>query len=239
LMKSAHELRDKFNEFEALLEKSGEKTDAALREQLKSIWTGLSPIVHSKTPEEHVPAGQVEFHIDARMLNGSMGTFREAHVVFEERHIVIHVVDCGGDAWTLRSTKLPGPIIKEQSRFMLSKTGEDLRVTLTKATADAAWHQKQIQFREQAHMSRSSSNTRSTGSNCGSSQISHFLSAPAEHATPSKMTQSRSACSSSSQGVIIQIHGCKAPANLPTSKKSLTVEPAEKANYEKVGTDFF
>mmetsp|Transcript_57952 Transcript_57952/g.111775 ORF Transcript_57952/g.111775 Transcript_57952/m.111775 type:complete len:160 (-) Transcript_57952:263-742(-) len=98
---------------------------------------------HAAETKEHMPAGQVEFHIDARMLKGSVGTSREAIVEFEDRHIVINVVDCGGDYWTLQTTILPGPTIKEQFRFMLSKNGEDLRDILEKAAAaDIAWHQK-------------------------------------------------------------------------------------------------
>jgi len=106
-----------------------------------SVRTGLESIVHSNTPEKHVPAGQMEFHLDPGMLRGSVGTFKEAQVDFEERCVVIWAIDSGGNDWTLRSTKLLGPIIKDESRFMLNKTGQDLRVTLKKATADAAWHQ--------------------------------------------------------------------------------------------------
>merc|ERR1712032_1243248 len=106
LMKTAHELHDKVNEFEALLKKSGDTSDAALRKRLKTICTGLASIVHHKTPQEHVDADEIEFHLEANMLRGSIGSFRDAHVDFEDMHVVIHVVDCGGNAWTLRSARL-------------------------------------------------------------------------------------------------------------------------------------
>jgi hypothetical protein len=231
-MKTADELHAKFSEFEALLEKSGKQTDGALRERLTCIWTGLASIV-DKTPEEDVPAGQVEFHLNPGMFSGSLGTFREAQVDFEERHIVICAIDSGGYDWMLRSTKLPGPIVKDECRFMLCKTGQDLRVTLTKATADVAWHQEEIKFREQPCMSRSASNTRSTGSAGSSSQVSRLLSTPAGHATSSK-TRIRSACSSS-QSVAVQLHGCTS-TNRATSEKLFT---EEQANYAKAGATFF
>merc|ERR1712107_801583 len=190
LIKTAHELHDKVNEFEALLAKTGDKTDAALRERLKTICTGLASIVTHKTPQEPVDAGQVEFHLEANMLRGSVGSFRDAHVDFEDMYINIHAFDCGGNAWTSRSTKLPGPIIKEECRFMVSKTGKDLRVTLKKATADATWHGGNIKFCEQAC-------TRSACSSCQrSTVIINGLKTSAARAASSRTRGVRNASSS-------------------------------------------
>merc|ERR1712151_88659 len=166
------------------------------------------------------------------MLTGSLGTFREAQVDFEEKRIVIRAIDSGGNDWMLRSLKLPGPIVKDECRFMLNKTGQDLRVTLTKATADAAWDQEEIKFRGQPCMSGSASNAQSAGSASSSSQLANFLSTPSGGHAPSSKTRIRSACSSS-QSVTLHIHGCTVPANRATSKTSLLTE--EKATYEKAG----
>jgi len=60
--------------------------------------------------------------------------------------VVVRAVDRGGRTWTLRSAKLPGPILADESRFQLGKTGKDLSITLKKARADDIWHQDEMKF---------------------------------------------------------------------------------------------
>lgn len=88
----------------------------------------------------------VRLHIKAKDLEGSNGAFRDAHVEFEERRATVHAVDRAGRTWTFATCTLPGPIITEESRFSLSKTGEVLHITLTKCDghADKWWRNGRI-----------------------------------------------------------------------------------------------
>lgn len=88
-----------------------------------------------------------KLHVDAKQLEGSAGTFREAHVDFEERQVVVRAVDCSGRTWTLRSG-LPGPVIADQCRFEMCKTGKDLSITLKKAKTEE-WRKHQIWFMDE------------------------------------------------------------------------------------------
>mmetsp|Transcript_79331 Transcript_79331/g.224568 ORF Transcript_79331/g.224568 Transcript_79331/m.224568 type:complete len:232 (+) Transcript_79331:51-746(+) len=94
-------------------------------------------------PKRDGKDGTVKLHIAAKELNGSVGTFRDAHVQFEERQVIVRVVDRGGHTYTLRSAKLPGPISTTESRFQMSKTGEDLSITLKKAHVEDKWFQEE------------------------------------------------------------------------------------------------
>jgi len=130
-------------------------------------------------PETSLPeqgsdtSGKVCVHVNANMLPGSVGAFRDAQVVFEERHFVVTVVDCGCKAWTLRSSQLPGPIDADESRFMLDKTGKRLSITLKKALADDVWHEGQFKLCRQPRMSKAkSARTESVKSACSNSRDS-------------------------------------------------------------------
>jgi len=244
LLKSAEDLQEGFKEFEALLARSGETPDAAIRERLKLISTGLASIaLDDKKPQEDKNLGRVEFHLNASMLEGSVGTFRDAHVDFEERHIIIRAVDCGGNAWTLRSNRLPGNIVKDESRFMLSTNGKDLRITLKKGNALAPWNEGDIVLSEIYVPRRSSSNTRSNKSarsnqNQKSRVLIHNYQKSAACSSSSATGCTTGSACGSSPNHSVHIHGCKAPANLATSsEKALTEE--EEAEREKAGAAFF
>jgi len=94
--------------------------------------------------------GTVKLYIEANNLKGSVGMFRDAHVEFKERQFIVRVVDCSGRTWTLRSG-LPGPVITEQCRFEMCKTGKDLCITLKKANAEDVWRKHQIWFLDEEH----------------------------------------------------------------------------------------
>lgn len=160
-VQSARELHDSLKEFRVLLDSKGEDADPALKEQLRGVSDQLAamfldsglkapPPSSSCSADGDGPAGTVKLHVDASMLRGSVGTFRDAQVDFEERQVVVRAVDCNGRTWTLRSAQLPGPIVTDESRFMLGKTGKDLSITLKKANADDVWHQDQIKLSEEA-----------------------------------------------------------------------------------------
>mmetsp|Transcript_181 Transcript_181/g.390 ORF Transcript_181/g.390 Transcript_181/m.390 type:complete len:315 (+) Transcript_181:64-1008(+) len=168
LSKSARELQESLREFKALLDEKGEDADPALKarvreltEQLAMLFLDSSTKVVSRDSRREVPssssrtelgegpAGTVKLHVDASMLTGSVGTFRDAQVDFEERQVVVRAVDRGGRTWTLRSAQLPGPILADESRFQICKTGKDLSITLKKANADDIWHQGEIKLSEE------------------------------------------------------------------------------------------
>jgi len=246
LVKSAEDLQDKFSTFEALLAKCGETPDEATRERLNQISSGLASIVLNNKPQEEKNDDCVVFHLNATTLRGSVGTFRDAHVDFQEKYIVISVVDCDGNTWTLRSNRFPGDIITDESRFMLNKNGKDLRITLKKGNAEAPWHEGCIILQETVCVPGSSSNARSTRS-CSTSQKARVLVHGFQKSTAGKRTGSASlseakgctvsACSSF-QNNRVHIRSCRAPAGLATScDKALTKE--EEAKHEQEGSTFF
>lgn len=95
----------------------------------------------SKGPQR-VECPTVKLHIEAKDLKGGVGAFRDAHVEFRERQLVVRAFDFSGKCWTLRSATLPGPIITTESRYQVSKTGKDLSITLKKANATEIWEGK-------------------------------------------------------------------------------------------------
>lgn len=149
--------------------------------------------VETSTPEASVPEaagsrhsanrngspGTVKLHVDASMLRGSAGTFRDAQVDFEERQVVVRAVDRSGRTWTLRSARLPGPIATDKSRFQLGKTGKDLNITLKKANVDDVWHQDRIKLSEEGLWKKSlSRSSRSSASQQGAASCRVHDAAP-------------------------------------------------------------
>lgn len=172
---SARELVSNLQEFKAMLDRQGTEADPALRERLGEVSHQLASVFLESglkapsTPSSASsssgrspavpggPAGTVRLHVDASMLRGSVGSFRDAQVEFQERQVVVRALDRGGRTWTLRSAKLPGPILADESRFQLGKSGKDLSITLKKAHADDIWHQEGMKFSEEGIWSLSSS----------------------------------------------------------------------------------
>eukprot|EP00413_Alexandrium_margalefii_P046362 CAMPEP_0204588592 /NCGR_PEP_ID=MMETSP0661-20131031/48704_1 /ASSEMBLY_ACC=CAM_ASM_000606 /TAXON_ID=109239 /ORGANISM="Alexandrium margalefi, Strain AMGDE01CS-322" /LENGTH=335 /DNA_ID=CAMNT_0051598411 /DNA_START=40 /DNA_END=1047 /DNA_ORIENTATION=- len=167
---SARELFGSLQTFKALLEKQGDKGDPALREKLGEVSeqlaaefldSGIKDASRVKAPSTpssssccssaraQGESGTVKLHMNASMLKGSVGSFRDAQVDFEERQVVVRAIDRGGRTWTLRSAKLPGPILADESRFQLGKTGKDLSITLKKADVNDIWRPDQLKFSEE------------------------------------------------------------------------------------------
>jgi len=156
-------------------------------------------------------SGTVNICLSASMLKGSVGSFRDAQVDFEERQIVVHVLDCGGKAWTFQSLQLPGPIVVDKSRFMLDKTGKDLIITVKKANAGELWTHQQLTLRQTGKPKSSSRSSRNTRSTCSSLQHAHITSADSPVSSHLKVNKTST-------------HGSTAPADWATFSKTVSTK---------------
>jgi len=174
LVEFAHQLKKNIYDFECLAEANMEDLPAELQRQLKSVSSMLASLACDEAPPKiseqglspkSDTAGTVTFQVDASIFKRSCGTFRDAHVDFEEQQLTLRFIDSTGKFKRLQSDRLPGPIVVEEGRYMLDKTGKHLSITVKKANADDKWYQAPLRLCPYPH----TGSKKKTTSSCSNS----------------------------------------------------------------------
>mmetsp|Transcript_64856 Transcript_64856/g.154853 ORF Transcript_64856/g.154853 Transcript_64856/m.154853 type:complete len:359 (+) Transcript_64856:175-1251(+) len=85
--------------------------------------------------------GTVKLYIGTKRGGGHGSALRDAHVQFQEKLLVVQAVDCNGKTWNFRSA-LPGPIVADECRYGVCKTGKEVSISLKKADETEEWQVK-------------------------------------------------------------------------------------------------
>mmetsp|Transcript_3029 Transcript_3029/g.7756 ORF Transcript_3029/g.7756 Transcript_3029/m.7756 type:complete len:334 (-) Transcript_3029:70-1071(-) len=115
---------------------SGPPTDCEVKEQPQVEVHKLCRH-HAAQPS----VGTVKLYIEPKKGGGGTSALCDAHVEFKERQLIVQAFDRNGQTWTLR-THLPGPIVPEDCRFGVCKTGKELSISLKKADENEEWQVK-------------------------------------------------------------------------------------------------